>query len=136
MRSGRSGRIAASAKRSLLRRTTRAARDSSRVRVLGSERRGGGDDLMGFLELGFKESFSRIEESIFALDVEVAMAWTDVGVREDPLPPIVTNAIDIDGEIFCFYCRREEVRRAFAVEFSSGVKINPSNGRRVGSFNE
>lgn len=99
MRRGTWGRIAASANSNLLRRTTSAARDSSsRVRVLGSERRGGGggggDDLRGLLELGFNESFSRIEESIFALEVEVAMEWTEEGVREEPLPPIVMNAID------------------------------------------
>lgn len=122
MRRGTWGRIAASAKRNLLRRTTRAARDSSsRVRVLGSERRGGGgDDLRGFLELAFKESFSRIEESIFALEVEVAMEWREDGVREEPLPPIVKNAIDGRRKLLLQFRQRgdDEMRRAFAASFS------------------
>ena len=138
MRRGTWGRIAASAKRNLLRRTTRAARDSSsRVRVLGSERRGGADDLKGFLELGLEESFSRIEESIFALEVEVevAMEWREDGVREEPLPPIVTNSIDGRRKLLLQFRQRGDdgMRIAFAASFSLSVSFLRAAIRRMSS---
>lgn len=136
MRRGTWGRIAASAKRNLLRRTTRAARDSSsRVRVLGSERRGGVDDLRGFLELGLEESFSRTEESIFALEVEVAMEWREDGVREEPLPPIVTNAIDGRRKLLLQFRQRGDdgMRMAFAASFSFSVSFLRAGIQRMNS---
>lgn len=80
----------ASARTSLLRRTARAANESSGDRNLGFEGATLGVEGGGFFDW---ESLSRAEESMLTFDRRREMAYTASGEREEPLPPIVTTAV-------------------------------------------